>query len=152
MEAFAAFMRRFLEMMGVDGGEVGEDGVFGLAVGDGEACFELSPDGRSIVMYAALGPLPAGREDAVGQELLKANLLFRETEGATIGATESGEVLLQRSMPFVVAETDFERFVENVADFFAQTEKWSAFLVNAGEPSSNGEDKGGGPARGMRKA
>lgn len=86
----------------------------------------VDPPGRApqMLMHAHVGFLPAARREERCLELLRANVLFSGTDGATLAADEeSSLVSLQRAVP--LWQLDLASFVRILESFVAYTVHWT---------------------------
>jgi hypothetical protein len=144
--AFDALTRALAKAIGLPEAVPSADGIFRLEI-DG-TLLSVVRDHGSIVMYAALGTLPQdhARAEAARAMLLSANVLFRGTGGATLGAApEDGTVSLcwQSFMP-ALSEGDFITAVEH---FLTLADHWAKRLEN---PSAFAENEEPGAAHAPR--
>lgn len=127
---------------GVPGVTPGTDGVFRMEAGD--RLLSIIPQGDSAVLFCSLGRLPAEREkaDAVRTALLSANVLYRGSFGACLGAApEDGVVSLCFQTPMhAITAQGFVSLVENfltLADLWEKRlEELAADTAQAGTPAA----------------
>ena len=90
--------------------------------------FELSPDEDAVYIYAYLGDVVPGNNNALFASLLDANYLFRGTGGATIGVDEaSGRVVMIRSED--LSALRLSRFSSLAEEFINLAELWQKKLA-----------------------
>lgn len=114
-----------------------------LRLEDGYACLGvnktsvlhliLQKDANAVDMFMELGTVPEAVRQSVCEDMLRGNILFCATKGATLGfdPERSMAVLNQR---MAVAGMDIASLKDTLERFLSTVEFWQARL--AGEPSS----------------
>jgi hypothetical protein len=136
-KTFALLVEALGQAAGEPDAAPGADGVFRFQFEGRPFC--LLPRGDSVLFYAAVGALPEDPQEAdhVRIGLLSANVLFRDTFGACLGALpEDGTVCLSCLIPmnaltglgFVRAADNFARLAgiweERLAEMNKQVQAW----------------------------
>lgn len=94
---------------------------------------ESEPEAQRLVLHAAIGTAPAHGREAVFARLLEANLLWKDTGGATFAYDpRSGRVLLMQAVPGATAPAVFP---DLVARFVDAAEAWTARLGELPDPA-----------------
>jgi len=114
---------------------------------------QYNPENEVVMLFAQLGTIDEDKENDVYPRLLKANLFWQGTGGATIGVDdETREVLLCYQTQMV--NMDFPKFQELMEGFVNTSELWINTLeaFQHGEVAEVGGKKaaGGGPEKGIR--
>lgn len=117
---------------------------------------QYSPETQIAMVFTQIGKLKEGREEYLYPKLLKANLFWQGTGGATIGVDdETREILLCYQVQ--VERLEFSQFQELIEGFVNTAELWINTLEavqNAPESQGGGDSKPpsmpSGPAPGMR--
>ena len=132
-EEFAALMREFGQMAGLEGLVPDEHGECVLAIDDfvvALSCLE----GETLLVYAAFGKLGGEGREALMARLLEGNYFYSGTGGATLGLSPlDGELqLLYRERLKGLGAMDLTRILEN---FLERLTYWSkAFTEGAKSP------------------
>lgn len=125
--SFAALMDEFAHYVGLPELEPDEEGAYCLLFDDYVITIRcLDPPGRAprILMHAHVGFLPSARREERCLELLRANLMFHGTDGATLAAdADSALISLQRAAP--LRQLDLASFVRMLESFVACTVHWT---------------------------
>lgn len=139
---FAMLTNALGKAAGIPDAAPGADGVFRMEIG--EKPLSVIRQGEGIVLYCALGNLPADADAAnrVRAALLSANVLYRETYGACLGAAPEDRVvtLCFQTPMHSVTEEGFVRIVEN---FLTLAELWEKRLAELGEGEARPGEKDG---------
>lgn len=84
----------------------------------------IDAEAAAVVGFALIGQLPESERQAGYRHLLEANLLFRDTYGATLAAdTGVGDVFIQKEWPFPLVQAD--TFVEELKVYIQTAIAWS---------------------------
>jgi hypothetical protein len=121
--------------MGLPGLAFNADGCARLVFDDTHAVnFESSAETGQLLLYIALGPLPAAGREALYLSLLEGNLFGAQTDGATLAVDSlNHEVVLCRKL--VTDELSAQSFTEIVESFVNCAEQWRARLESAVGPA-----------------
>ena len=159
IEVLSSLVRDLGAVVGIPDLRLDEDNRVNLMLDDVPLSIELAGSGEAVALYSLLDQLPAGGDDAsVFRQLLNANYLHRETEGATLGVeSESRNVVLIRedslmSLDAHMFETIIERFV-NLAAHWRQVlsaARYDSGGAAAAEADQGAVDDPGSPSQGMR--
>ena len=99
-----------------------------------EVMLEAEPEEQRLVLHADIGTAPALGREAVFGRLLEANLLWKDTGGATFAFDpRSGRLLLMQAVPDGTAPA---RFPDLVARFVDVAEAWTAQLGGLSDPAA----------------
>ena len=127
--AFAALTEALAKGIGIPEAVPSADGVFRLEVeGIPLSCIR---QGASILLYAALGNLPddPAKAEAARLLLLSANVLFRGTGGAALGAAPEDGMVTLCWKARMQGMNDGE-FIAAVEHFLNLAEHWTKRLEN----------------------
>ncbi|HIU17303.1 MAG TPA: type III secretion system chaperone [Candidatus Avidesulfovibrio excrementigallinarum] len=111
-----------------------KDGYACLGVNKTQVLHLLLPQGANAVdMFMELGTVPEAVRQSVCEDMLRGNVLFCATKGATLGFDpERGMAVLNQRMP--VSGMDLASLKDTLERFLSTAEFWQARL--SGEPSS----------------
>lgn len=88
---------------------------------------ELKPEDNTFILKGNLGDISEAKIKQIYPRLLEANLLWKETNGATLGLQQySKNVLLVQTVP--VASCDYALFNKSLEFFVNTFEYWIKFL------------------------
>lgn len=83
---------------------------------------------QNLVLYAVVGQADEDSAPQVYRELIEANLLWKGTGGATLGADpDAGTVILAKELPLTVL--DLDSWEHHLGEFVSVTERWTARLT-----------------------
>lgn len=98
--------------------------------GNNAVNLESEPETGQIIIYMALGPLPAQGREALYLSLLEGNLFGTQTSGSTLAVDSlNHEVVLCRNL--VADELSAESFVKIIENFVNCAEQWRATMESA---------------------
>ncbi len=138
MTAFAQTLTDFGQRFGLPGLVPDADGHCELRF-DGKYAVHLQHDAdqNTLTLYTVVGPVPPAAKLAAYEMLLRANLFWLGTDGATFGLDpQSGAVFLSRRMglgEFTAAS--LEAALQSLVD---NAEHWAKELEHAGKDSPGG--------------
>ena len=118
---FENLLRNFSEHVGTEELECSEEGVCTLYV-DNEFLLNLfvNPNDGQLILWIPLPELPAGERAETLAALLRANLFWQQTQGATISMLPDADIpVLVRQDP--IESIDVERLEELVANMVEAT-------------------------------
>ena len=119
--------------MGLPGLVFNADGCARL-VFDGKTAvnFESEPETGQLILYIALGPLPAEGREALYLSLLEGNLFGTQTFGATLAVDSlNHEVVLCRNL--IADELSAQSFTVIIENFVNCAEQWRAQIEGGGQ-------------------
>ena len=141
-----ALLAAFGRSNGIEGLAFDEAG--GCALGFDAAALQLTKlaEAGQVLACAPLGYLPVESAQPLLRELLSANVLFRGTQGATLGAdAETGLVTIAYVIP--LQGCDEVRFNQSLQNFVQIADRWQRWLDGATQSTPAPESE---PPVGMR--
>ena len=75
-----------------------------------------------LMLFAQVGKIDDHHREAIYPRLLKANLFWQGTGGATLGVDDNGEVLM--AYQIVISNMDFQKFQDLLEGFVNTAELW----------------------------
>jgi hypothetical protein len=110
------------EKLGIRG-LVRENGVCSLDIDGMTVSLVHAPNADALVLHGILGDSPASAEGRFGAMLLRANHLFRGTDGATLSQDPASKTYaLQRQFPLAVLDAD--SLAAELGRFVDSLERW----------------------------
>ncbi len=130
---FNRLLAYFGESLGLTGLTLDQNGICSILIND---LFEINlaydEESDHLILFTNLGE-PEDESPEVYENLLEANLFWKDTEGGTICLdSESGDVLLVLIMR--IAGIDEDSFKKTVSAFSEGAERWIELIDETDEP------------------
>ena len=119
-------MQGFAARFAVEGLEL-EDGVSALDIDGITVAFVADTHAETMTIVADIGPQPPTADGSFGALMLKANYLFRATEGATICMNpETDGYAVQQA--FRLVDLDVDSLAAHIERLVNLSEKWNGIV------------------------
>ena len=122
------------EYVGAEGGfPADEDGVVRVGVDDLSLAFMEVPETRTLLMWSALGRLPAEGAEALKTELLRANFMGRGVRGGALSLSDDDTIYAHATLSLQAA--DKESFFETLEAFVGTVVEWGRLIADYRPPA-----------------
>jgi len=136
--AISRLIQELGEYIGLPGLELDETQACYLRFDDLLLCLEIDDPQEKMLIYAPVAELPETDREELLLSLLKANLFWGETRGATLAISlATNQVILQESLPLasltsVALSTHLEAFVNQCEGWFSRLASPETKDLNSG--------------------
>lgn len=136
--ALSIMIQELGEHLGLSGLELDETAACYLRFDDLLVCLEVDTAQEKLMIYAPVAELPETDREDLLLALLKANLFWGETDGATLAVSlATNKIILQGVLP--LASLTSAALSNHLESFVNQAESWSVRLA-----SSESDDRSSG--------
>lgn len=136
--ALSIMIQELGEHLGLSGLELDETAACYLRFDDLLLCLEVDTAQEKMMIYAPVAELPETDREDLLLSLLKANLFWGETDGATLAVSlATNKIILQGALP--LASLTSAALSNHLESFVNQAESWSVRLA-----SSESDDRSSG--------
>lgn len=128
--ALSIMIQELGEHLGLPGLELDETAACYLAFDDLLLCLQIDDKHEKMMSYAPVADLPEADREELLLSLLKANLFWAETAGATLAVSQAtNKVVLQQSWP--LASLTSAALGSHLESFVNLAESWAVQLASS---------------------